>query len=219
MAAQVVDLSSGGQSSAPRIVAATANVTALRGDLIVADASGGAFTVTLPTAAVAGSVTVVVTAGPSVTVARAGSDTIDGATSLVVVAGQSAKLVSNGGTAWVSASRSAGTGGIGKVAVNTVAASGAAQTIPEPGLYGMNDITLTANCTLTLPAATPGKELTIIFRQDGTGSRTLTWPANTKGPGGTIPVPTAAASSIDLYKTISMVAGVWDVYRPAAALA
>jgi len=218
MVAQVVDLSSGGLSSAPRVVAATANATARRGDFIVCDASGGTFTVTLPTASIVGTVGVTVTAGTSVSVARAGADTIDGGTSLTVVAGQIVHLASDGSTAWVSFERSGGLGGAAVSRVNTVAASGAAQTIPEPGLYGMNDITLTANCTLTLPAATAGKELTIVFRQDATGSRTLTWPANTKGPGGTIPVPTATASAIDLYKAVSVVNGVWDVYRPAAAL-
>ncbi len=107
--------------------------------------------------------------------------------------------------------------GIGRI--NTVAASGAAQTIPDPAKAKWNDITLTANCTLTLPTPTPGRELNLVFRQDATGSRTLTWPANTKGPAGTIPVPTATASAVDVYKAISVATGVWLVYRPAAALA
>ena len=101
---------------------------------------------------------------------------------------------------------------------DTVAVSGAAQTIPEPGTAFYNDITLTADCTLTLPATTAGKMIMFVFRQDGTGSWEVTWPANTIVPGGTLQ-PTAAASSVDVFVALSVVEDVWMVYRAGAAFA
>lgn len=83
--------------------------------------------------------------------------------------------------------------------VNTVAASGAAQTIPDPSVVGnatINRLTLTANCTLTFPTATTSS-FTLVLVQDGTGSRTVTWPANTKWVGGTAPTLSTGAGKID----------------------
>ena len=45
--------------------------------------------------------------------------------------------------------------------VNTVATSGAAQTIPDVTTDTLNFITLTANCTLTFPTAAAGKRRTL----------------------------------------------------------
>lgn len=216
---QLLNLGHGGVDTAPRVVAATAAVTARPGDLIVADSTAGTFAVTLPTAAIAGTVRVIVTAGVGVTIARAGSDTIDGATGTSVAPGNAVELVSNGSTAWVTVARGAGLGGAAIERVNTVAASGTAQTIPEPGLYGLNDITLTGNCTLTFPAASAGKTLKMVIRQDGTGNRTVTWPAGTLFPGGTDIVITAAASSIDLVHAVCVAEDVWMATRIGAAYA
>jgi hypothetical protein len=107
----------------------------------------------------------------------------------------------------------------GNLRVNTVAASGTALTIPQPGQYQLNDITLTGNVTLTLPTPTKGKFLRFVFRQDATGSRTVTWPAGTIWPGGTDLVVTAAAGSIDYVEAICVVEGVWMVTRLGAAYA
>jgi hypothetical protein len=195
-------------------------VTARRGDLIVADSTAGTFAVTLPSAAIVGTVDVVVTAGVGVTVARVGSDTIDGATSISVAPGNSVTLVSDGATAWLTVSRGAGLGGVAVERVNTVAASGAAQTIPEPGLYGFNDITLTAaTVALTFPAASAGKTLKMVIRQDATGGRAVTWPAGSLFPGGTDVVITAAASSIDYVEAFCVVEDVWMITRVGAAYA
>ena len=60
-------------------------------------------------------------------------------------------------------------------------------------------LTLTGNCTFTFPTATAGKGLTILLKQDGTGSRTVTWPASVKWPAGTAPTITATASKLDKY--------------------
>lgn len=60
-------------------------------------------------------------------------------------------------------------------------------------------LTLTGNCTFTFPTATAGKSFTLLLRQDGTGSRTVTWPAAVKWPGGTAPTITNTASRQDKY--------------------
>ena len=60
-------------------------------------------------------------------------------------------------------------------------------------------LTLTGNCTFTFPTATAGKSFTLLLRQDGTGSRTVTWPAAVKWPGGTAPTITSTASRQDKF--------------------
>lgn len=81
--------------------------------------------------------------------------------------------------------------------VNTVAASGSTQTLPDVTTATMHDITLTANCTFTFPAAGAGKSFSVRLVQDGTGSRTATWPAAVKWAGGTAPTLSTAASAVD----------------------
>lgn len=60
-------------------------------------------------------------------------------------------------------------------------------------------LTLTGNCTFTFPTATAGKGFTLLLKQDATGSRTATWPAAVKWPGGTAPTITATALKLDKY--------------------
>ena len=60
-------------------------------------------------------------------------------------------------------------------------------------------LTLTGNCTYTFPTPVAGKSLTLIQKQDGTGSRTVTWPASVKWPAGTAPTITATASRADKF--------------------
>jgi len=59
-------------------------------------------------------------------------------------------------------------------------------------------ITLTGNATITMPTATSGKSFILYLKQDGTGSRTVTW-STVKWPGGTAPTITATASKQDIY--------------------
>ena len=59
-------------------------------------------------------------------------------------------------------------------------------------------LTLTGNCTFTFPTATAGKGFTLLLKQDGTGSRTVTW-STVKWPGGTAPTVTSTASRQDIY--------------------
>lgn len=60
-------------------------------------------------------------------------------------------------------------------------------------------LTLTGNCTFTFPTATAGKSFILILKQDGTGSRTATWPAAVKWPSSTAPTITSTASKADKY--------------------
>lgn len=80
--------------------------------------------------------------------------------------------------------------------VNTVAASGSTETLPDVTTATMHDVTLTANCTLTFPTAAPGKSFSLRLLQDGTGSRTVTWPT-VKWAGGTPPTLSTAAGASD----------------------
>lgn len=91
------------------------------------------------------------------------------------------------------------TGG-GKETVYTVPSSGAALTV-NFGNGNFQDITLTANCTLSLAGATLGVAcgLTVLLRQDGTGGRTVTWPGAVAWPGsGAAPTLETGAAAVDV---------------------
>jgi hypothetical protein len=88
--------------------------------------------------------------------------------------------------------------GSGYEILRTIAVSGSSFTL-NLNTGSTFEITLTANCTLSLsnvPASTAVR-ITLLIHQDGTGSRTVTWPTTTKWPGGTPPTLSTAASAID----------------------
>jgi len=59
--------------------------------------------------------------------------------------------------------------------------------------------TLTGNVTFTFSPEPSGPcNLILKLIQDATGSRTVTWPADVKWPGGTAPTLTTTASAIDI---------------------
>jgi hypothetical protein len=60
-------------------------------------------------------------------------------------------------------------------------------------------LTLTGNCTFTFPTATAGQSFMMFLKQDATGSRTVTWPAEVKWPSSTAPTITATASKGDKF--------------------
>ena len=60
-------------------------------------------------------------------------------------------------------------------------------------------ITLGGNITYTFPTPVAGKSLTLVQKQDGTGSCTVTWPASVKWPAGTAPTITSTASKADKF--------------------
>lgn len=94
--------------------------------------------------------------------------------------------------------------------VNTVATSGSAQTIPAPTSASINRITLTAACTLTFPTATSGQSFTLVLVQDGTGSRTVTWPAAAKWAAGTAPTLSTGANKVDYLSFVCTDGSTWS---------
>jgi hypothetical protein len=60
-------------------------------------------------------------------------------------------------------------------------------------------LTLTGNCVYTFPTPVAGKSFILVQKQDGTGARTVTWPASVDWPGATAPTLTATASKADKF--------------------
>lgn len=113
------------------------------------------------------------------------------------VASNTLTIGATGGTSTGSNALLRTTGGAG--GVTTIAASGAATTLMVGGANTF-DITLTANCTLSLTgAALSGSESSIllILRQDGSGSRTVTWPGSVTWASGSAPTLTTTAGSVN----------------------
>jgi len=81
--------------------------------------------------------------------------------------------------------------------VNTQSDAGSAYTLPAPTTAGIHYLTLTANCTLTFPTAVAGQSFTLVLKQGGSGSHTITWPASVKWAGGTAPTLTTTVGAID----------------------
>jgi hypothetical protein len=66
----------------------------------------------------------------------------------------------------------------------------------------VQQLTLTANTTITMPTAVSGKSFIIMLKQDGTGSRTVAW-STVVWAGGTAPTVTSTASKQDIYSFFS----------------
>lgn len=82
----------------------------------------------------------------------------------------------------------------------TTANSGSAYTIDLQN-GNVFEITLNNNCTFTFsnpPASGKAGKFTLIRKQDGAGSQTVTWPASAKWAGGVAPTLTTAANSVDI---------------------
>lgn len=86
--------------------------------------------------------------------------------------------------------------------LNTVAATGAAEAVPDPNTASVSHLTLDANCTLTFPAL-PGagvsKSFTVVLKQDAVGGRTVVWPGTVVWAAGAAPVLTATANKRDIF--------------------
>jgi hypothetical protein len=67
--------------------------------------------------------------------------------------------------------------------------------------------TLTGNCTFTLSNPKDGFRYLIILKQDGTGSRIVTWPSSVKWSAGTTPTLSTTAGKVDVV-TLVWVAGI-----------
>ena len=108
----------------------------------------------------------------------------------------------------------------GETAV-TNATSGATETLDlESG--NVFDLTLSANCTITLsnpPASGTSGSFTLILRQDGTGSRTVTWPASVDWASATAPTLTTDASAVDVLTFMTVDGGtIWLGFVAGQAL-
>lgn len=88
----------------------------------------------------------------------------------------------------------------GREVVSTVNPAGTTETL---NLTSANvfDITLDENITFTFSGTVASKScsFTLITRQDGTGTNTITWPTSVDWPGGTIPDVTTTASAVDIW--------------------
>jgi hypothetical protein len=90
---------------------------------------------------------------------------------------------------------------------NAIACS-SSTTLPGASAFKIN---LTGNCTVTAPGATDGAEFTIVFQQDATGSRTVTW-AGSPAVRGTMTV-SSTANSYSVQKFTSA-DGAWYAISP-----
>jgi len=99
--------------------------------------------------------------------------------------------------------------------------SGSAATIDlENGNF--YKITLTANCTLTFsnpPASGTAGSFTLFLVQDGTGSRTVTWPGSVDWAAATAPTLTTTAAGVDVLTFITLDGGtVWNGFVAGQAM-
>jgi len=99
--------------------------------------------------------------------------------------------------------------------------SGAAATIDlENGNF--YKITLTANCTLTFsnpPASGTAGSFTLFLVQDGTGSRTVTWPGTVDWADATAPTLTTTAAAVDVLTFITLDGGtIWNGFVAGQAM-
>ena len=81
-------------------------------------------------------------------------------------------------------------------------------------------ISMTGNCTFTFtnpPVSGVSFSFMLILKQDGTGSRTATWPASVKYPNGSTPTLTTTANKTDIFNFITVDGG--TVYFGALSLA
>jgi hypothetical protein len=95
-------------------------------------------------------------------------------------------------------------------AMETDTDSGTGKTLNISSQGNVFDITLTGNCLFGFanPSAS-GKacSFTLILRQDGTGSRTVTWPASVDWPAATAPTLSTGAADVDVFTFLTVDAG------------
>jgi len=77
--------------------------------------------------------------------------------------------------------------------VTVIGNSGTTQTLALTA-GTVQTVTMTGNCTFTMPTATAGKSFILIATQDGTGSRTATF-TSVKFPNGVAPTLTTTATT------------------------
>lgn len=128
-----------------------------------------------------------------------GSNTISGTLAQFNTAVTDADLASIAGTETLTNKTiSAGIFNDGYTEETVTANTGTAYTI-DLANGTVQILTLTGNCTFTFPTATAGRSFMLLLKQDGTGSRTVTWPSSVKWPDSTAPTITPTASKMDKF--------------------
>ena len=99
--------------------------------------------------------------------------------------------------------------------------SGSTATIDlEDGNF--HKVTLTANCTFTFsnpPASGTAGSFTLFLVQDGTGSRTVTWPTSVDWAAATAPTLTTTAAAVDVLTFITLDGGtIWNGFVAGQAM-
>lgn len=121
-----------------------------------------------------------------------GSVGLDDLSDVAITSPATNQQLAYNGSAWVN------TAHVGSPAV-AAGNSGTTKTLDWNS--GNNQLlTLTDNCTLTLSNPKDGFTYVIALKQDGAGSRTVTWPAAVKWAGAAAPTLTTTAGRVDLVR-------------------
>jgi len=100
--------------------------------------------------------------------------------------------------------------------VVTIGNSGTTQTLSLTN-GTVQTVTMTGNCTFTMPTATAGKSFILICTQDGTGSRTAVF-TSVKFAGGTAPtLTTTATTGVDILTFVANGTSWFGTYAQAFA--
>lgn len=103
--------------------------------------------------------------------------------------------------------------------LNVVASAGATETI-DAADGNVHDVTLDADCVLTLTGATVGVvcALTILLREDGSGGWNVTWPGSVVWPSGVTPTLDTTASAVNVFTLFTLDGGSeWLGFQVGAA--
>ena len=101
-------------------------------------------------------------------------------------------------------------------AVVAIGNSGTTQTLALTN-GTVQTVTMTGNCTFTMPTATAGKSFILIATQDATGSRTAVF-TSVKWPGGTAPtLTTTATTGVDILTFVANGTSWFGTYAQAFA--
>lgn len=194
------------------------------GKLITVDASGGAFTLSLLTAANAGDGFVFAvrkteadTSGNAVTIDPNAAELIDGALTIALLRPGESALVWCNGSAWHTVGNTIDLASYREPNSYTKAQNFAATGLTDAASIAWDlesnqvaSVTLGGNRTLAAPTnMLNGGYYSLLVRQDATGNRTLAYNAVYKWPGGLAPVLSTGANDIDLLVFYSDGAGMY----------
>jgi len=93
--------------------------------------------------------------------------------------------------------------------VTTVADASTSLTLTTPTTSTLLVITLTADCSVTLPSAVAGQSFTLVVKQNASGNHVITWIGSVKWPSAVTPVLTTSANAIDVFGFFSIDGTSW----------